>query len=192
MVSLRRGVVSLAAKTTAIVGLVVTLGCAVLAAPGPAYADLGPHAYTLNVYFQVTNTNGVKEQFTIGGTNGCTVYHRWGSAPGVTPSGGWSTLGGCAIRGYGLDVGMNQDGRLEVFVIGTDHAVWHRWQSAAGRGPWSGWFSMGGYAISGPSVFSRFNGSNVIGLHVTGSDHGIWNRHQAAPNCCWTPWNEVT
>jgi hypothetical protein len=87
---------------------------------------------------------------------------------------------------------MNQDGRLEVFVIGTDHAVWHNWQSAAGRGPWSGWSSLGGYAISGPSVFSRFNGSDRVGLHVTGGDGGTWNIHQNAPNRCWSAWNEVS
>lgn len=186
--SLRHRVVSLAARAGVGVALVVALSGGLVAASAPAYADLGPHYGT----YQVTNSNGVKEQFTIGGTNGCTIYHRWGRAPGVTPSGAWTSLGGCAISGYGLDVGKNQDGRLEVFVIGTDHSVWHDWQSAAGRGPWSGWYSLGGYAISGPSVYSEFHGSNRIGMHVTGADHGTWNRYQTAPNCCWSPWHEVS
>jgi hypothetical protein len=38
------------------------------------------------------------------------------------------------------------DGRLEVFVVGTDHhgheSLWHRWQTADGDS-WSEWFSHG-------------------------------------------------
>jgi hypothetical protein len=30
--------------------------------------------------------------------------------------------------------GRNQDGRLEVFVKGTDGALWHTWQSAPNDG----------------------------------------------------------
>ena len=121
-----------------------------VAAPVTASADNGPHAGTDTV----TNRDGNQEQFTIGGDNGCTVYHRWASSGGVIPSGGWSSMGGCVFAGYGLDVGMNPNGRLEVFAIGTDHAVWHEWQTVAGSGPWSDWASLGGYATSGPSVVS--------------------------------------
>ena len=37
----------------------------------------------------------------------------------------------------------NADGRLEVFVRGTDDALWHMWQTAPNNG-WSGWASLGG------------------------------------------------
>ena len=39
-------------------------------------------------------------------------------------------------------VGNNADGRLEVFVRGTDGALWHIWQTAPNNG-WSGWASLG-------------------------------------------------
>jgi len=35
-------------------------------------------------------------------------------------------------------VGVNPDGRLEVFVVGSDFALWHNWQLTPG-GAWSGW-----------------------------------------------------
>ena len=35
------------------------------------------------------------------------------------------------------------DGRLEVFVRGTDKALWHIWQTAPNSG-WSSWASLGG------------------------------------------------
>lgn len=44
-------------------------------------------------------------------------------------------LAGCSA------VASNRDGRLEVFGIGTDHALWHDWQVTPGGG-WSGWNSL--------------------------------------------------
>jgi hypothetical protein len=41
-------------------------------------------------------------------------------------------------------VHRNADGRLEAFVIGSDHALWHRWQLTPGD-DWSGWASLGGW-----------------------------------------------
>ena len=52
----------------------------------------------------------------------------------------------------------NSDGRLEVFGVGTDHAVWHNWQTVAHAGPWSGWASLGGVVTSDPSVFENSDG----------------------------------
>ncbi len=49
--------------------------------------------------------------------------------------GGWIDL---------LEVGKNADGRLEVFVRGSDKALYHKWQTAPNNG-WSGWASMGGW-----------------------------------------------
>lgn len=31
-------------------------------------------------------------------------------------------------------VATNQDGRLEVFIIGADHALWHNWQTIPNGG----------------------------------------------------------
>ena len=45
---------------------------------------------------------------------------------------------------------VNSDGRLEVFVRGTDDALWHIWQTVPHGGPWSAWASLGGNITSDP------------------------------------------
>ena len=40
----------------------------------------------------------------------------------------WSSLGG--VLTSNITAGRNADGRLEVFVRGTDNALWHQWQTA--------------------------------------------------------------
>ena len=53
----------------------------------------------------------------------------------VCPTSGLSTRGETPLRAsIRVSVrpgrrGMNPNGRLEVFAIGTDHAVWHKWQT---------------------------------------------------------------
>ena len=42
-----------------------------------------------------------------------------------------------------LYASKNLDGRLEVFVRGTDQALWHRWQVAPNNGWNGGWVSRG-------------------------------------------------
>ncbi len=192
--SFRRSISSITRGLATVIGVGSLLAAVMVASSVTASADNGPHG---GVY-TVTNRDGNQEQFTIGGDNGCTVYHRWASSGGVTPSGGWSSMGGCVFAGHGLDVGMNPSGRLEVFAIGTDHAVWHEWQTVAGSGPWSDWASLGGYSTSGPSVVSWWNSYNrtqnggLLGLSVTGGDGATWNKHQTQQNCCWTAWNKVS
>ena len=68
------------------------------------------------------------------------VWHIWQNAPNSGWS-GWSSLGGEPYAD--VLVGVNQDGRLEIFVQGrststppTPTGVWHRWQTSPG-GAWS-------------------------------------------------------
>ena len=67
------------------------------------------------------------------------VWHIWQNAPNAGWS-AWSSLGGDPYAG--VEVGRNQDGRLEVFVQGctattppNPSGVWHRWQISPG-GAW--------------------------------------------------------
>ena len=54
------------------------------------------------------------------------VYHNWQTAPNNGWS-GWGSLGGWIDL---LEVGNNQDGRLEIFARGSDAAMYHNWQTA--------------------------------------------------------------
>jgi len=56
--------------------------------------------------------------------------------------GSWTSLGEQALSR--LAVGVNIDGRLELFGLGAgDGAVWHTYQTTAGGSTWSGWSSLG-------------------------------------------------
>jgi hypothetical protein len=91
------------------------------------------------------NANGTLEVFACGTDHG--VWHIW-QAPSADWGGTWSSLGGSVMAGLFvppvLDVAVNDDGRLEVFIRGADGGVWHSWQPSPGAGPWSGWTSLGG------------------------------------------------
>lgn len=67
------------------------------------------------------------------------------------PSGGWGawqSLGGS----FGTDVhpvtGRDQDGRLEVFVRGSDGKLYHRWQTPSGG--WGVGASSATFSSPGP------------------------------------------
>ena len=79
--------------------------------------------------------------------------------------------------------GNNGDGRIEVFVRGTDHAVWHIWQMAPSSGPWSGWDSLGGMVHGEVAVAN--NGDRRFELVVRGQGQHVWHAWQAAPSDGW-------
>jgi hypothetical protein len=81
------------------------------------------------------------------------LWHITQTAPGQ----GWTgcnSLGAPSAAG-GLHrpvVAQSADGRLEVFVTGSDGGLWHIWRTAPNQG-WSGWLSHGsppGFKIFGP------------------------------------------
>jgi hypothetical protein len=69
-----------------------------------------------------------------------TVFHAWQSRPNGDWS-PWYQLGN--QQATQVAAARNADGRLEVFVIGSDKALYHIWQTAPNNG-WSGWASLGG------------------------------------------------
>jgi hypothetical protein len=98
-------------------------------------------------------------------------------------TGGWSSLAGqITTRPV---VGSNKDGRLEVFVRGTDGGLWHIWQTAPNDG-WSGWASLGGGLTSNPCVIRNADGR--LEVFVRGTDNALWHKWQTAPNNGWSDW----
>ncbi len=101
----------------------------------------------------------------------------WGGGQWVT-LGGW--LGGDPVAGE------NDDGRLEVFVRGTDSVVYHNWQ---GQEPqdWSGWYPLPGLVATTDPQVMRFK-TNVLGLFCTDENHTLWQTRQVQPNAGWKDW----
>ena len=139
------------------------------------------------------NADGRQEIFAVGDDNG--LWQKWQ----VAPNNGWSvwrTLGTPA-RDISLTdqftVGSNQDGRQEVFVVGSDENVWQIWQTAP-NGGWSDWRKLG----KPPAEIRRSDritvGSNADGrqeLFVMGGDDALWHIWQVAPNAGWSDWKSL-
>jgi C1A family cysteine protease len=101
----------------------------------------------------------------------------------VGPWGGWASQGG--VLTTEPVVAQNADGRLEVFVRGTDNAMWHKWQTAPSNG-WSGWASRGGVLTSVPALGRNHDGR--LEAFVRGTDNACWHMWQTAPNGNWSGW----
>jgi hypothetical protein len=79
----------------------------------------------------------------------------------------------------------NEDGRLEVFVIGTDNQIWHTWQMAPNSG-WSYWYALGGNMTGLPAeVVSGANASGALEIITVLSDKTMVRNWQVAPNIGW-------
>ncbi len=94
----------------------------------------------------------------------------------------WKPLGG-ALKSPPV-IGVNADGRVEVFGRGTDDALWHTWETAPGAG-FSGWISEGG-VIEAPSLGRDTDGR--LNIFVKGSDGALYRNRQVKPNGGWTGW----
>jgi hypothetical protein len=140
------------------------------------------------------NADGRLEFFAA--TTDGTLWHRWQTAP----SNGWSDYGsfgalptgGNAVPGTPA-VASNQDGRLELFVVGADSALWHRWQTAPNNG-WSDWSPLN--APSGVQLVPlpptlALSADGRLELFITGSDGALWHRWQTAPNNGWSDWETM-
>jgi hypothetical protein len=116
----------------------------------------------------------------------------------VAPNSGWAaawlSLGDTTFT-YAPSVGINGDGRLEVFAVKSGGDAWHVWQTA----PNSGWVAWNNFKTSttspelnGPlAVASNKDGRlEVFGRKFPG--YTIIHNWQAAPNSGWAfgdgPW----
>jgi serine protease len=106
---------------------------------------------------------------------------RMGIVPTPPPVTPWNSLGG--VLNSAPAVGRNADGRMEVFVLGTDQQLWHISQTAPSNG-WGGWSPVR------PSRIATLTGLPVV-IHnddrrlevfARGSDNAIYHIWQTAPN----------
>ena len=73
---------------------------------------------------------------------------------------------------------------MEIFVIGSDHALWHMWQTAPNNG-WSGWASLGGWI---DRLASGQNADGRLEIFARGADGAVWHMWQTAPSNGWSGW----
>lgn len=148
-----------------------------------------------------TNGDGRLEVFSIGWDY--KLWHNWQVARNVGPWHGWVPLGTFSefTRDFVPAVGMNADGRLEVFAVDNNLELWHSWQLTAG-GDWSAWANLSdptfGYVLSDPVVvrdaYARLavfvtestpNGHEVAFRNQLSDGWGAWQG--LAPGSDWYP-----
>jgi hypothetical protein len=107
------------------------------------------------------------------------------NTPSPTPSskwGTWQALGGDLVEAPAVSSWGN--GRLDVFVRGTDDQLWHMYYW---NGPdWSGWEPLGGSITSSPAAVSW--GSDRIDIFARGGDGHLWHMSW---NNGWTGWEPL-
>merc|ERR1711998_241133 len=94
----------------------------------------------------------------------------------------------------GLSIGVNEDDRAELFILGTDKAFYHRWElpkedpeAATSETGFSSWVTLGGSFKGGPTVVRSNDGR--LEVFGRGADNSIWHKYQAEPNSpAWTQW----
>jgi hypothetical protein len=105
------------------------------------------------------------------------LFHDWQ----VTAGESWA--GAVPLGGYARQVvpTVNQDGRLEVFYIGTDSRIYHNYQRTAG-GAWNGEAALGGLALQ-LAVVQNTDGR--LEVFYVGTNHLIYHNWQTAANSGW-------
>jgi len=158
-----------------------------------AWGFLGTPPGTNSMSYPVAgeNEDGRLEAFVIGSDNA--LWHKWQATPGGT-WGGWYSLGKPPIANafFIPFVRKNDDGRLEVFTVGTDGALWHLWQ-AAPNGTWSNCASLCNPPMtnvqSAPSV--RKNKDGRLETFSICSDGALWHIWQITPGGVWGSWDSL-
>jgi hypothetical protein len=88
--------------------------------------------------------------------------------------GRWTSWGGALTSAPAITGGDN--GRIDVFVRGADHALWSR--TLRPGQPLGRWKRLGGHLSSGPAAVSVGNG--VVEVAAAGADHAVWTTSTTA------------
>ncbi len=118
----------------------------------------------------------------------------------------WSSLAnlGGATK-YRPSIARNQDGRLEIFITGTNGDLYHKWATCATCGWTTSWADMGGndnYSLcsngschpaawnSGPAVVR--NAQSELEVFIRSSvDNTLYHAWQSSPGGGFTPWYKL-
>jgi hypothetical protein len=131
------------------------------------------------------NRDGRLELFVVGDDGHLFELVQTGGNGSWPPS--WADLGPGPPGGAGgdLGVGRNLDGRLQLFLRGSDGHIYTRAQQAAGGVLAPAWTSLGGAFQHDPVVARDLDGR--LELFVLGENGHLFDLAQTAPNGSWWP-----
>jgi murein DD-endopeptidase MepM/ murein hydrolase activator NlpD len=159
--------------------------------PPPTGANLPPWSTTFSFGGATSsrvavsiNADGRQEIFVVGAFG--LLFHAYQLAPNGFWS-NWSVLDSSISfpAGSTPTAMTNADGRMEVFVLGNDHAIWHAYQVAPNAG-WTPFGSLSGSLSDNPSVAR--NGDGRLEMFARNTDGRVWHQWQVAPNAWWSGW----
>jgi hypothetical protein len=141
----------------------------------------------------IANNDGRLQVFVVGTNN--QLYYKTQSAPNSdTWSTAWTSLGGGIKADTSPAVARNNDGRLQVFIVGTNNQLQYRAQTAAGSSTWSTtWTSLGGGLRANTDPIGIANNDGRLQVFVVGTNNQLYYKTQSAPNSnTWaTAWTSL-
>ena len=147
------------------------------------WMSLGGDLTSIPVVVRNPSTNALQVFVRVNGGPISTIAQ---SSPGSAQWTAWTSLGGGFTTAPA--VGINFDGRLEVFGRGTDNALWHNLQASAG-GAFTGWSSLGGVITSAPAVTRRAD--NTLDVAAIGTDGALWHIGQTTAGGAYSGWTTL-
>jgi cell division septation protein DedD len=147
------------------------------------FARLG--GYVIGNPAAIINANGLLDVFVIGRDNATYVNREAGSS-GVGTWNGFEKIGGgpSVISDPIIPMSRDQSDQINVFMIGSDHAVYHLSQVGANSDTWA-FENLGGYVIGDPGTgfyISTTLNKDIFELFVVGSNHALF--YNQNPTLC--------
>jgi FlaG/FlaF family flagellin (archaellin) len=105
----------------------------------------------------------------------------------------WTSLGGGIKANTNPAVIANNDGRLQVFVIGTNNQLYYKIQSAPNSNTWSStWTSLGGGLRASTDPIAIANNDGRLQVFVVSTNNQLFYKTQtAAGSSTWTGWTSL-
>ena len=136
----------------------------------------------------IANNDGRLQVFVVGTNN--QLYYKTQSSPNSnTWSPAWTSLGGGIKADTSPAVARNSDGRLQVFIVGTNNQLQYLAQTAAGSSTWSPtWTSLGGGLRANTNPIGIANSDGRLQVFVVGTNNQLLYKTQSSPNSnTWSP-----
>ena len=154
----------------------------------PAWTSLGGGLRANTDPIGIANNDGTLQVFVVGTNN--QLYYKTQSSPNSnTWSPAWTSLGGGIKADTSPAVARNSDGRLQVFIVGTNNQLQYRAQTAAGSSTWSpAWTSLGGGLRANTDPIGIANNDGTLQVFVVGTNNQLYYKTQSSPNSnTWSP-----
>src|SRR5262245_13794394 len=101
----------------------------------------------------------------------------------------WTTLGHPGQVVADLSLGINGDGRLEVFALTNQQQIWHIWQVSPG-GDWAGWSLLSSASVTASAIAVGQNADTRLELFGIDTGGAVLHSWQLAPSADWSDWSD--